>query len=232
MRHDAVSPPASSDYRYSNRPRRATITCFYIMTQTTLSAATPASHEPRRAALREWAFAQSVKNLETRLAAGSVAQACPPWGALLLAQRRVTADEGFTQRYEGPGRSCRGEREEQAHTATSHTPEILIANLELESQLTHRKISRLRIPNRKYSSVSRSARPIDFPTASVPLGCPESRRAPVDPLKLFAPSSLSPLVTHHSPLITAITAFLIYGCAIKTLRNSLKIRYLHSSNRR
>ena len=50
-----------------------------------------------------------------------------------------------------PVRSCHVEREEPPPTAASHTTKILIANLELEFQLTYRKLSPLRISNRKFS---------------------------------------------------------------------------------
>ena len=76
----------------------------------------------------------------------SVAQACPPWRALLLAQRMVIADEG-------PVRLCHGTYKKPSPLALSLTSKILIANLELESQLTHRKLSPLQIPNRKYSTI-------------------------------------------------------------------------------
>ena len=196
-------------YRYSNRPRRATIACFYMITQTTLSAATPASLEPRRVALRERRFVPSVNNLEARLDAGSVAQA-------LL-----------------PVRSCRSEHAEPPHTAASHTPEILIANLELEFQLTHGKHSPLRIPNRKYLRVLRSPRRIGFPTVSLPLTYPESRIAQTDPRKPFSVASRSPLTRpQEDHRRRTVTAFLIYGTAIKTPRNPLNTQLLTFSNRR
>ncbi len=175
------------------------------MTQTTLSAATPASPEPRRAALRESGFVPSVKNLEARHDAGSVARA-------LL-----------------PVRCCSADDEELTHTAASLKIEILIANLELEFQPTHRKLSPLRISNRKYSRVSRS-----------PRARKETRRVPALSCKPFWVASHSPLVTQHSPLTCPeedhrrrrATAFLIYGSAIKTAANPQGFNNVRFSNRR
>jgi hypothetical protein len=109
-----------------------------MMTQTTLSAATSASPEPRRAALREWGFAPFARNLETCRDAGSVARTLLPMCC------------------------CYAECEEPPYTAASLKPQILIANPELEFELTHRKISPLRISNGKYSGVLRLLRRISI----------------------------------------------------------------------
>lgn len=174
------------------------------MTQTTLSAATPTSPEPQGPALKECLFAPSAKSLEQHLDAGSVARACPPWRALL-----------FTLRYEGPVRSCRGKRAEQVHTATSRTPEILIANLELKLGLTYRKLSPLRIPNRKFSWVLRTP----WRIGSFPMRLHSLRRKGrrADPRAETTPP---------------MTAFLIHGNAIKSRRNPFKNSSLRISNRR
>jgi len=126
----------------------------------------------------------------------------------------------------------------------SRATEILIANLELEFRPTHRKISSLRISNRKYlaifhlTSQSRCPTSPNFqsgnPFGSAPLVYPELRRAQLYPelrrahprKPLTSPraalrvSSLrfSP-ATGHSSLITA---FLIYGSAIRNRRKALK----------
>ena len=71
---------------------------------------------------------------------GSVAQ------ALWLVLRRFTTDEG-------PVRLCCGNPKKPPHLALSLTIEFLIANLELESEPTHRKLSPLKISNRKYSAI-------------------------------------------------------------------------------
>ena len=71
---------------------------------------------------------------------GSVAQ------ALWLVLRRFTTDEG-------PVRLCRGNSKNPPHLALPLAIEFLIANLELESEPTHRKLSPLKISNRKYSAV-------------------------------------------------------------------------------
>ena len=52
-----------------------------------------------------------------------------------------------------PVRLCCGTCKSPPHLALSLTSKILIANLELESQLTHRKLSPLNISNRKYSAI-------------------------------------------------------------------------------
>jgi hypothetical protein len=52
-----------------------------------------------------------------------------------------------------PVRLCYCTCKRPPHLALSLTIEFLIANLELKSQLTHRKLSPLRIPNRKYSTI-------------------------------------------------------------------------------
>ncbi len=52
-----------------------------------------------------------------------------------------------------PVRICYAETEELASLALSLTIEFLIANLELEFRLTHRKLSPLKISNRKYSAI-------------------------------------------------------------------------------
>ena len=167
-----------------------------MMTQTTLSATTPASPE-RRAALRGSGFVPSGKNLEARLDAGLVAQA-------LL-----------------PVRCCYAECEEPLDTAASHAAKILIANLELESQLTHRKLSPLRIPNRKYSRVLPSLWRTGLPTLSASLHCPEPRGPQVAPHKPFL--VITSLLIHGS---------LIHGSAIKSRRKPFENSNLKISNRR
>ena len=188
-----------------------------MMTHTILSAATPASPELQRAALKECGFARSIKNPEPCLDAGSVAQA-------LL-----------------PVRFCRSEREEQTHTAASHTPEILIANPELEFQLTYRKLNLLRISNRKYSRVLRRNGELYFRPFPYRLPTPnlEVRRSTRASLSV---TSHAPLITHHSPLSTCLPrggsvptkgrALLIYGSTIKTRLNSFENNNVQISNRR
>jgi hypothetical protein len=159
-----------------------------MMTHKILSATCPASPQARRAALRGGRSAPSIKNPEARLKVVSVAQA-------LL----------FTQRYEGPVRSCRSKREEQAHTTTSRTTKILIANLELELELTCRKLSPLGISNRKFSPLLR----LRF--SSPPRSAPANETSD----------------TRHSSLCV-----LIYGSAIKSRRKPFENSNLQISNRR
>src|SRR5580692_6973759 len=52
-----------------------------------------------------------------------------------------------------PVRFCYGNPKKPPHLALSLTIEFLIANLELEFRLTHRKLSPLKISNRKYSAI-------------------------------------------------------------------------------
>jgi hypothetical protein len=79
--------------------------------------------------------------------------------------------------------------------AASLPVHVLIANLELEFNPSHRKLSPLEIPNRKFLTISNHF--------SQP----------------FASLRSSSLITHHSPLIPA---FLIHGAAIKIPPNPLK----------
>jgi len=152
-----------------------------MMTRTTLSAAKPATPEPQGAALKECASAPSDKNLEARLDAGSVAQA-------LL-----------------PVRHCYAACEEPPLSAASHAAKILIANLELELHLTDRKLSLLRIANRKFSPLLR----LRFSSPSRSISANESSDA--------RDSSLCAL---------------IYGSAIKSRRKAFENSNLQISNRR
>jgi hypothetical protein len=159
-----------------------------MMTQTTLSAAKPASPEPQGPALNECVSARSSKHPEPCLDAGLVAQ-------LLL----------FTQKYEGPARSCRSKRQEQAHATTSRTAKILIANLELELGLTCGKLSPLGISNRKFSPLLR----LRFSSPSRSISATESSD------------------TRHSSLCV-----LIYGSTIKSRCKPFENSNLQISNRR
>ncbi len=196
-----------------------------MMAQAILSAATSASTEGQADVIHGRELFPFSINLGTHLDAGSVAQTGPPWRALLLAQRC----EGFTRR---PVRSCYADSKEPSHTAASHTSgasEILIANQELEMGLTDRKLSPLRISNRKYSRVLRSPRVY-----------PKIRSVQVAPHNPFTLTSHSPRVAHHSPLTCPeedhgrrrLTAFLIYGSAIKSRRKSFENSNLQIFNRR
>jgi len=151
-----------------------------MITQTTLSETLPASPE-RRAALRGSGFVPSGANLETCLDAGSVAQA-------LL-----------------PVRCGYAECEESPHIPTSHSAEILIANLELEFHPTHRKLSPLKISNRKFSPLLR----LRFSSPS---------------RSMFANESSD---TRHASLCV-----LIHGSAIKSRRKPFTNNDLQISNRR
>src|SRR6201993_964058 len=152
-----------------------------MMTRTTLSAASSASPKPQRPALNECVSAPSAKHPEPHLDAGSVAQA-------LL-----------------PVRCCHVECAEPPPTAASHTTKILIANLELEFQLTYRKLSPLRISNRKFSPLLR----LRFSSPSRSMAANESSD------------------THHSS-----PCVLIYGSAIKSRRKPFENSNLQISNRR
>ncbi len=111
----------------------------------------------------------------------------------------------FTQRYEGPVRSCRSKREEQAHITRSRTAKILIANLELELELTCRKLSPLGISNRKFSPLLRLR--FSSPPRST--------------------SANETSDTRHSSLCV-----LIHGSAIKSRRKPFENSNLQISNRR
>jgi|HubBroStandDraft_4_1064222.scaffolds.fasta_scaffold322968_2 hypothetical protein len=103
-----------------------------MTTHTTQSAATSASPAVKRTALEGGSAIPFVNDLEPRSSASptvSVAQA-------LL-----------------PVRICYGKAQKPTHCAPSQISKILIANLELESRLTARKLSPLRISNRKYFAI-------------------------------------------------------------------------------
>jgi hypothetical protein len=134
----------------------------------------------------------------------------------------------------------------------SRATEILIANLELEFRSTHRKISPLRISNRKYFAIfylaSQSRRPTspNFQNGnslvSAPLVCPKLRRAQPHPHKPFATSlngreaESVPLAQPHprnrfAALVQFLqatdhgsraTEILIDGSAIRNRRKALK----------
>ena len=101
-----------------------------------------------------------------------------------------------------PVRFCCGKAREMAFVAPSLTIAFLIANLELESRPTHRKLSPLRISSRKFL-------PIFDPSFQGPALSPAVTRH-------LLPGSLN---ADEGPLATR---FLIYGSAIKTRCNSLK----------
>ena len=106
------------------------------------------------------------------------------------------------------------------------TPKFLIANLELEFRPTHRKISPLKIPNRKYlaifhlaSQARRRATSPNFQNGNLFGSLPFAQLRPRVPLTPHRASSLRlSLATGHS---LPATAFLIYGAAIRSRRNSL-----------
>src|ERR1700751_2625478 len=102
-----------------------------------------------------------------------------------------------------PVRFCCGKAREMAPVATSLTIAFLIANLELEFHPTHRKLSLLRISNRKYFAVFDPA--VQDPRFSRPvtchLGCTKQ--------------------AGHRRRSLAYR-FLIYGSAIKKRRNPLQ----------
>jgi hypothetical protein len=95
----------------------------------------------------------------------------------------------------------------------------LIANLELEFSSTHRKRSPLKIPNRKFSRVSRT----DFSN----LGITSSEGSDSEP------SNSTVLPVRSSPVCQPpATAILIHGSAIKSLANSQGFNNVRFSNRR
>jgi hypothetical protein len=106
------------------------------------------------------------------------------------------------------------------------TVKFLIANLELEFRPTHRKISPLRISNRKYlaifhltSQARRRATSPNIQGGNLLGYLPLAQLRTSNPLTPHRASSLSlSLATRHS---LPATAFLIYGAAIRNRRNSL-----------
>jgi hypothetical protein len=100
--------------------------------------------------------------------------------------------------------------------------------LELEFRSTRRKISLLKISNRKYSAIfdpasahhRRRPEPPNFQNGnSTPLACPEARRVLYRELRRAHPRK--PFFTNHHSRGTN-HEFLIHGSAIKNRRKALK----------
>ena len=176
-----------SSPRFTPAQNRATIARFYMMTQTSLSAAAPASQGYFRLARRiKWhRFTLSLEG-----------HSCLPRGTKGLC---AVAKPG-TQPIEA---------------AASLPVHVLIANLELESHLTHRKLSPLRNPNRKFSRVLREPWRIESFSMRLQSLTRKGRRA-------------NPHAGGRSPM----TPFLIHGSAIKSQRNPFTNSNLRISNRR
>src|ERR1700745_2822699 len=81
-----------------------------------------------------------------------------------------------------PVRLGYGNSKKPPHLALSLTIEFLIANLELEFRLTHRKLSPLKISNRKYSAIFYQCFRAHSPLASSKQASP--------PTFLIAPSQI------------------------------------------
>jgi len=107
------------------------------------------------------------------------------------------------------------------------TAKFLIANLELEFRPTLRKISPLKISNRKYLAIfyltSQARRRVtspNFQNGNLFASLPFAQLRTSKPLTPHRASSLRlSLAPRHS---LPATAFLIYGAAIRNRRNSLK----------
>jgi hypothetical protein len=99
--------------------------------------------------------------------------------------------------------------------AASLPVNVLIANLELEFQLTHRKPGPLRISNRKFSQVLRAPWRIESFSMRLHTLARQGRRD-----------------NPHAEGTSPATAFLIHGSAIKSQRNPFTNSDLTISNRR
>ena len=157
---------------------------FYMMTQTILSAATLVCSGTRRATQEGRGLIPFINDPEPR-------HPTRPTG--LVAQALL------------PVRACYTDCEEPLQTAASLRSEMLIANLELEFHLTRRRISLLRISNRKFSALLH----LQLPSPSGSMSANESSAA------------------RHSSLCV-----LIYGSAIKSRRKPFENTNLQISNRR
>jgi hypothetical protein len=142
---------------------------------------------------------QSAATSASSTASG--AHAFPPRWPLLLALRN-----------EGPVLICYGDSKKPPHLAPG---KILIANLEFEFHLTHRKLSLLRISNRKYFAIL----------------CPNPRAHLVLVHPLLA-SPDEPCRPRNITKLHWLPSRLIYGGAIKNTRNTLKTSNIIISNRR
>jgi hypothetical protein len=172
-------PPAFASpallYQLLNIYNPATIYRFHMTTQRPLSAAAPAPPAQSRLApgfARRIQWHRFILSLEGH-------SCLPRGGPQPTKSLRAVAKPG-TQPIEA---------------AAALPVYVLIANLELEFNPSHRKLSPLEIPNRKFLTISNHF--------SQP----------------FASLRSSSLITHHSPLIPA---FLIHGAAIKIPPNPLK----------
>jgi hypothetical protein len=191
-----------------SRPNPCYLARFYMMTQTSLSAAAPASQGHLRLARGiEW-------HRHSCLCAVAEPGAQPIEAAALLPVNVLIANDDassigiLSDQRESKGLSYRAPLRHQR-------PQLLIANLELEFRLTHRKLSPLRISNRKFSQVLRAPWRIASFSMRLHTLARQGRRA-------------NPHAEGRSP----ITPFLIHGTAIKSQRNPLTNSNLRISNRR
>jgi hypothetical protein len=126
--------------------------------------------------------------------------------------------------------ATRAQRNESGRNSSFQPPapsfQKLIANLELEFHLTHRKISLLKISNRKYFAILRFVFLTRRPLA-------------LSKMPLSGVGSGSPATSHSSLACPEedrrrrrVTFVLIYGGAIRIRRNPFKNNILKISNRR
>ncbi len=191
--------------RFTPAQIRATITRFYMMTQTSLSAATKVQ---RDGSARNSSFQpQPLALIHPRNP--FLATSHPPLATeVLIANADASSIGILSDQRESKGLSYRSPLRHQR-------PQLLIANLELESHLTHRKLSLLRITNRKFSRVLRAPWRIEtFSMRLHPLAR-KGRRA-----------------NSHAEGRSPLTPFLIHGTAIKSQRNPFTNSNLTISNRR
>jgi len=135
------SPRPYAGPRFTPARNRATIARFYMMTQTLLSAAAPASQGHLRLSAR---FARRTQCHRSARSSGR-----------LIANADASSIGILSDQRESKGLSYRSPLRHQR-------PQLLIANLELEFHLTHTKLSTLRNPNRKFSPFFDSCSALDF----------------------------------------------------------------------
>jgi len=175
-------------YQLLNIYNPATIDRFHMTTQRPLSAAAPA---PWAQPCLEWHRHSCLPRGTRGLCAVAKPRTQPTEAAASLPSKFLIANDN-------PTRIVILSDQRESKGLPSQSPPLLIANLELEFHLSHRKLSPLQIPNRKFLTIFES-----LLTAA--------RSSP--------PSSSRTPITHRSSLMPA---FLIHGSAIKTPPNPLK----------
>jgi len=147
-------PPPFQFYQLLNILIPATIIRFHMTTQRSLSAATPAPHEEPRLQWHRFTLSfeghsclpRGTKGLCAVAGPGSPRPATP--STSLPVQVLIASDNPTRIVILSDQRESKG---------LPQSLQLLIANLELKLNLSHRKLNPLKIPNRKFLTISRIA---------------------------------------------------------------------------